>query len=278
MKKSGRILVVAHWVVLVLAGCSTENKEKTDGTANDASTRAGQLIHYGVVKTYPHDTTAFTEGLLVHGGKLYESTGSPADLPHTRSLVGEVDLSTGQISKKVELDRTKYFGEGIVFLKDKLYQLTYQTKIGFIYDAATFRQTGTFPIPSAEGWGLTTDGTYLIMSDGTQRLTFLDSATYAPVKTLEVYDQNGGVVQLNELEWINGFIYANIYTTSIIAKIDPRTGQVMGKLDLTSLTNDAKSRYPEALELNGIAFDPATRHIYVTGKLWPSIYQIQFDH
>ncbi len=116
------------------------------------------------------------------------------------------------------------------------------------------------------------------MSDGTQKLTFLDTTTYKPIKTLQVYDQNGGVLQLNELEFINGFLYANIYMTPLIIKIDPKTGQVVGKLDLTSLATDAKSRYPKALEMNGIAFDKSTNHIFITGKLWPTIYRIQIDH
>ncbi len=279
MKKAGiRLAVVTQMLSLTLGSCGSENKEKEAEKTPDAFTQASNVINYGVVRSHAHDTTAFTEGLIFYGGKLYESTGSPEELEQTRSLVREVDLRTGQITKKLELDRNKYFGEGIAFLNDKLYWLTYKGKIAFIYNAKTFKQVGTFPIPSQEGWGLTTDGAFLIMSDGTQKLTFLDTTNHQPVKTLEVHDQNGGVVQLNELEFINGFLYANIYTTPLIVKIDPKTGQVVGKLDLTSLAADAKSRYPKALEMNGIAFDDSTNHIYVTGKLWPTMYQIQIDH
>lgn len=259
---------------MALLGCGRETK--TD-VPTDGSAHISTIIQYGVVKTYAHDTTSFTEGLLFHEGKLYESTGSPEELHQTRSLVGEVNLNTGQISTKVELDRRTYFGEGIVFLHDKLYWLTYKNRLGFVYNAATYQQVGTFPVPSQEGWGLTTDGTHLIMSDGTNKLTFLHASTYTTVKTLVVYDQNGGVGQLNELEFVNGFVYANIYTTPFIVKIDSKTGQVVGKLDLTSVVNDAKSRYPKALEMNGIAFNPATNHLYITGKLWATIYQIQFE-
>lgn len=275
-KFSNKILIGALLVLITLAACNDGQEKKPAVTT--VSTPSTKVINYGVVKTFPHDTTSFTEGLLVHEGKLYESTGSPEDLLYTRSLAGEVDLNTGQIIKKVELDRNRYFGEGITFLNGKLHQLTYKSKIGFIYDAVTFQRIGTFPIPSPEGWGLTTDGKYLIMSDGTNKLTYLDPSTYVPVKTLDVFDQNSPVAQLNELEFINGFLYANIYTSNLIVKIDTKTGVVVGKLDLSSLAHDAKSKYPNALELNGIAYDSTTNNIYVTGKFWPNIYQIQFDH
>ncbi len=257
---------------MALFACIRDDKKNTTSVEENSVT---PLINYGVVKTYPHDTTSFTEGLLIYQGKLYESTGSPQDLLQTRSLIGEVDLTTGTISKQIELDRSKYFGEGIVFLNQKLYQLTYTTQVGFIYDAHTFRQLGSFPIASREGWGLTTDGTHLIMSDGTQKISFLDTTSYKAVKTLLVYDYKGALLKLNELELIKGYLYANIYTTNTIVKIDTTTGQVVGKLDLTSLAADAKSRYPKAMEMNGIAYDSTTHHLYITGKLWPTIYQLQ---
>jgi glutamine cyclotransferase len=258
--------------------CTNEKKDKYGDTTSPDNHSAPATINYGVVRTHPHDVTSFTEGLQVYQGKLYESTGSPANLAQTKSLVGEVDLRTGKIEKKVELDRNKYFGEGIVFLGDKLYLLTYTSKIGFVYDAATFKQTGTFTIPSKEGWGLTTDGTHLIMSDGTNKLTFLDPATYQPAKVISVYDEKGALEKINELEYIKGFIYANIYTTSTIVKIDPTTGKVAGKLDLTSLQQDAKSRNPDALEMNGIAYDATTNSVYITGKLWANMYEIKFNN
>ena len=270
-------LLTLLWVFSFVSGC-TNNTENGTAETTSAEVQPGPAtIHYSVASTHPHDVNAFTEGLLIYKGKLYESTGSPSDMPQTRSLVGEVDLKTGQITPKAELDRNKYFGEGIVFLNDKLYQLTYQTKIGFIYDAATFKQIGTFTFPSREGWGFTTDGTHLIMSDGTNQLTFLDSASLKPVKQLSVYDDRGAVANLNELEYINGFIYANIYTSPYIVKIDPGTGQVTGRLDLTSLQSDAKAKNPDALEMNGIAFDATSGNTYVTGKFWPLIYEIKFN-
>lgn len=236
------------------------------------------LINYAVIKTYPHDTTSFTEGLLVHEGKLYESTGSPENMPQTRSLFGTLDTITGKIAGKVKLDRNKYFGEGICFLKDKVYQLTYQSKIGFIYDASTFHQLGTFGLPADEGWGMTTDGTSLIMSDGTSTLYYVDPLDFKTTKTLKVANNEMGVMMLNELEYINQFIYANVYETNFIIKIDPSSGQIAGRLDLTSLANEAKSRYPGSMEMNGIAHDPASGKIYVTGKMWPIVYEIQFAY
>ncbi len=221
-----------------VSACNNEN----DFTPDNNTT--APLINYALVNTYPHDTTAFTEGLVVHEEKLYESTGSPDDMPQTRSLFGVVDLATGGISKKAELDRDKYFGEGISFLNGKMYQLTYKNKTGFIYDAKTFRQTGEFALPVAEGWGMTTDSIHLIISDGSSKLTWLDPSDLKPVKTLNVTNEKGAVMKLNELEYINHFLYANIYGTNSIIKIDPATGIVKGLLDLSSLAHEAKARYP----------------------------------
>ena len=259
---------------LFLTACN--NSESTDSTNNTAATIP--LINYVVKKTYPHDTTSFTEGLLVHDGLLYESTGSPDDMLQTRSLFGNIDLATGKINKKVELDREKYFGEGISFLRGKIYQLTYQTKKGFIYDAKTFAKSGEFEFPSAEGWGMTTDGNYLIMSDGTNMITYLDPADFKTIKKLNVRTDAGPVMNINELEFINKFIYANVYETSTIIKIDTATGKVAAGLELGSLATEAKSRYPGSMEMNGIAYDSVLQKIYITGKMWPALYEIQFPH
>ncbi|MGC4035387.1 MAG: glutaminyl-peptide cyclotransferase [Chitinophagaceae bacterium] len=235
-------------------------------------------INYAVIKYYPHDTTSYTEGFLFHDGKLYESTGYDSSFSSTRSLFGAVDLTTGKIDVKSELDKHKYFGEGIVFINDKLYQLTYRTKIGFIYDAKTFKKTGEFTFPSDEGWGMTTDGSSLIMSDGTPNLTYLNPGDFKVVKTLRVTDENGTLENINELELINGFIYANVYQQNYIIKIDPNSGNIIGKINLNSLAEEAKQKFPGAQQLNGIAFDSAANKIYVTGKLWPNIYEISFSH
>ena len=264
---------------IVLGGCHTGDS----GGGNTTTTASGgvetaPLINYAVVATYPHDSTSFTEGLLYHNGKLYESTGSPENLPTTRSLVGEVDLQTGKINARVELDRKKYFGEGISFLNNKLYQLTYLNNQGFVYDEANFKPAGEFKFPGREGWGMTTDSTHLIMSDGTSKLFYLDPSTFKTVKTLDVTWNGVSVDSVNELEFVKGYIYANRYTYNYILKIDTATGNIVGRLDLNSLVLEATSKYPMSLELNGIAYDPALDRFLVTGKLWPLIYAVSFTH
>ena len=232
-------------------------------------------IDFTYIKSYPHDTTSFTEGLLIHDGQLYESSGATSDLTQTKSLFGIVDLTTGKIDIKVEIDRLKYFGEGITILNQKIYQLTYKTKIGFVYDATTFKKIRDFSFSNKEGWGLTTDGTNLIMSDGTYELTYLDPFTLQPIKKITV-TENGSVKEnLNELEFIKGYIFANIWPTNTIVKINPEDGKIVGRLDLTPLHDDSKSLYPRSLEMNGIAYDSISNRIFVTGKLWPKIYELE---
>src|SRR6185503_13611510 len=231
------------------------------------------IINWSVKGTLPHDTSLFTEGFLVHDGKIFESTGSPDEYANAESLVGIIDPGTGRMDRKIRLDKNKYFGEGIVFLHDKLYQLTYLNQKGFIYDAATFKQTGEFHFDSPEGWGLTTDSAHLIMDDSSATLTFLDPSTLKPVKKLTVTINGAPRDSLNELEYIRGYIYANVWYTDYILKIDPASGKVVGKLDLSSLVADARNKKPDANVLNGIAYDPASDKIYIVGKRWPTIYQ-----
>jgi glutaminyl-peptide cyclotransferase len=283
----------------LLATCTNRNEHATPETT-EAADNAPPTINFSVVKTYPHDTTAYTEGFLFHDGQLYESTGTLySDMPHSRrSLFGSVDLGTGHITPKAELDKQKFFGEGIAFVHDKLYQLTYTTRIGFIYDAKTFKKIGEFTFPSKEGWGMTTDGKYLIMSDGSSNINYFDPDSTHPeevritfddstrtvktlpafklVRTLSVRDNNGYVGGINELELIKGYLYANQYTTNYILKIDPNTGMVVGKLNLDTLVNDARAKYSGAEVLNGIAYDSASGKVFITGKLWPDIYEIKF--
>jgi glutamine cyclotransferase len=237
-------------------------------------------IDYTYVNSHPHDMTSFTEGFLIHDGSLFESTGAPKEFPQTRSLFGIVDLNTGKIDTKVEIDKVKYFGEGIALLNGKVFQLTYKTKVGFIYDAVTFKKINEFTFPSAEGWGLTTDGISLIMSDGTNILTYLDPVTLDVIKTISVsargYARNN--LSLNELEYIKGFIYANLWTTNTIVKVNPTDGKVVAKLDLNLLAYDAKKVFSGSLEMNGIAYDSIADRVFVTGKFWPKIYEIELGH
>ncbi|MCC6180472.1 MAG: glutaminyl-peptide cyclotransferase [Bacteroidia bacterium] len=281
MKKYRSIIYICASIsILFLYSCGTkdnsENKVIQTTTVETVIPKTPQL-KYTIENKFPHDINSFTEGFLFHDNKLFESTGSPDNLPQTKSVFGDVDLKTGKINVKVELDRNIYFGEGIVFLNDKIFQVTYKNQLGFIYDAKNYKQIGTFNYTNREGWGLTTDGKSIIMSDGTSYLTYFDPTSYAVTKVLDVAENNYVVEHLNELEFINGFIYANIWTTNTIVKIDPNTGNVVAKLDLSGLMQEAKTQNPNSLEMNGIAYDSINKKILVTGKMWPTIYEIRFD-
>ncbi|KYG74531.1 glutamine cyclotransferase [Roseivirga ehrenbergii] len=245
---------------LSIISCTPSKKDKYS-LANP------ELISYKVEQTMPHDSTAYTQGLLVHKGKIYESTGREG------SWVGIVDPSTGKPDKKVILD-DKFFGEGITILNNKIYQLTWQQKVGFVYDLETFEQLREFKYNN-EGWGLTHDGKNLIMSDGSNSLSFLDTASLAPIKKLNVTYKGVAVSSLNELEYVDGFIWANIYLKDQIAKIDANTGEVQGFLDLSDLTYRTRLLNPDADVLNGIAWHESTKSLLVTGKLWPLIYVLK---
>ncbi|MBO9564090.1 MAG: glutaminyl-peptide cyclotransferase [Niastella sp.] len=270
-----RFITILSTVALLLSVYSC-NDNSTAG--NEQSPPPIPVINYAVVKTFPHDTTSFTEGFLVHYGQLLESTGSPSDLPQTRSLVGFVDTTTGKMNVKIELDSRKYFGEGIVIVKDKLYLLTYKNQTCFVYNATSFNPIGQFRFSNKEGWGLTTNGTEIIMSDGTDQLTFINPDNFTPIRKVRVTENGVSRNYINELEFINGFIYANIWQQDMIVKIDPATGNIAGRLDISTLGNEARGRQPDADASNGIAWDSATDKIYITGKLWPTIYEVKFSH
>jgi len=274
-----KLNTIVGWAcVLVMAACS-ESKKPTGPVAPAApAIEAVPMMDYTLVRTLPHDETAFTEGLQFVEGKLFESTGAPDYLPQARSSWGIVDTATGKLNIKAELDKNIYFGEGMVWLKGKIYQVTYQNQTGFIYDGKSFKQIGTFNYPNKEGWGLTTDGEYIIMSDGTYNLTYFDPQTLKVVKTLAVTESGFASDLLNELEFINGFIYANVWTKNMIVKIDPATGKITGKIDLSNLYNRERGNNINLLEMNGIAWDPETDKILVTGKFWKNFYQISFPH
>jgi glutamine cyclotransferase len=262
-------------IVSLFASCNSSDRNNSS-TIDSTADSTPPAIDYTVMKTLPHDTTSFTEGLLFHDGQLYESTGTDADMPESRrSLFGTVDTITGKIHPKVEIDRNKYFGEGIAFIDGKVFQLTYKTKVGFIYDASTFKKLGDFTFPSAEGWGMTTNSANLIMSDGTSNITYLDPKTFKVVKTLTVSDNNGPVSNVNELELIKGNIYANQWQTNYILKIDTASGKVVGRIDLESIAAETRNKFNGAEVLNGIAYNPASGLLYVTGKLWPNIYELR---
>ena len=222
---------------------------------------------YKVIATFPHDTSSFTQGLVFADGEMYESTGLNGE-----STLRRVDITTGKTLQRIDVPK-EYFAEGLALVGDELLQLTWQHKLGFVYDRKTFKQKRTFRY-NTEGWGIAYDGSSrLVMSDGTDSLTFLDPKTFAPLKTMRVQDAGRPVPNLNELEWIEGELWANVWQTDRIARISPNTGDVNAWIDLSTLFPRSQ-RIPPADELNGIAYDKATRRIFITGKKWPRMYQI----
>lgn len=232
-----------------------------------AAQERAPIQSYDVVASFPHDPGAFTQGLLVQDGVLYESTGH-----HGGSSIRKVDLATGKVLQKRDLD-PKYFGEGIVAWKGRLIELTWRDEIGFLYDLKTFEPKGTFSY-KGEGWGLTHDGKRIIMSDGTAQLRFLDPETLKETGRITVTDGGGEINNLNEIEWIEGEVWANIWQTDWIARIDPVTGKVKAWIDMSGLL-PALDRYGGEDVLNGIAYDAANKRVLVTGKLWPKLYEIR---
>jgi glutamine cyclotransferase len=222
---------------------------------------------YKIIHTYPHDAQAFTQGLIYLDGHLYESTGL-----NGHSSLRMDDLETGRILQFQDVPG-KYFAEGLTDWGSTLVQLTWETHIALVYDRFSFRFLRTLPYPG-EGWGLTHDSAHLILSDGTADLRFLDPATFREVRRITVKDRGVPVKELNELEYVHGQIYANIWHSDRIARISPVTGKVLGWIDLTGLLPSSQRSSPEAV-LNGIAYDPAHDRLFVTGKLWPTLFEIK---
>ena len=261
--RTGSLFLICT-LMLALPSCESGKNKALNFTDSLA-------LKYTVLRTIPHNNKAFTEGLLIYNSKLLESTGL-----NNQSWIAEVNLSSGEHDKKVILPE-QYFGEGITVLNGKIYQLTYKEHVGFVYDAASYNKIGEFKY-NTQGWGLTHNGTHLIMSDGTHKLYFLDTTTLKPARTLNVTDASGAIVRnLNELEFVNEFIFANVHETSMIVKINPSSGKVVASLDLSGLANETKRMHPEASELNGIAFDPDTNTFIVTGKFWTKAYVLRID-
>ena len=221
---------------------------------------------YRIINTFPHDRNAFTQGLFYYDGLLYEGTGE------TGSNLREVELSTGRILRQLNLDPS-LFGEGITLYQDRIYQVTWTSQVGFVYDRSTFRQINKIYYQT-QGWGLTTLDDKIVMSDGTNTLYFIDPEMFNVVSRREVYDNEKKVDQLNELEYINGEIWANIWNTDLIARIDPGSGKVIAYIDLQGILNDPQVDTRENV-LNGIAYDKDNKRIFVTGKNWPRLFEIK---
>lgn len=226
-----------------------------------------KLLKYKIVNTFPHDTTSFTEGLEFYKDTLYESTGLKGN-----SYFRKYDYKTGKIFKQINLD-TKYFGEGITFLNDKMYQLTWQEKTGFIYNAKTLKLEKTFTYDKdIEGWGMTNDGTHIYQTDKTEKIWKMDPNTQKMIDYINVYSGASKIPSINELEWINGKIYTNVWQKDAIAVVNPLNGAVEGVLDMSGLRKFVKNKTAEVL--NGIAYNPKTKTIFVTGKNWDTLFEI----
>jgi glutamine cyclotransferase len=222
---------------------------------------------YRVIHRYPHDPNAFTQGFIYENGHLYESTGL-----YGHSSLREVDLQTGHVLREHDLP-SQYFGEGLTDWGNTLVQLTWRSHTGFVWTRDSFRLLRTFRY-SGEGWGLTQDGHDLILSDGSSALRYLDPKTFSTVRTLDVTDHGNPVDQINELEYIHGEIFANIWMSNRIARISPKDGHVIAWIDLAGIIPDVELRNNDAV-LNGIAWDAQNRRLFVTGKLWPRLFEIQ---
>ncbi|MGA3290641.1 MAG: glutaminyl-peptide cyclotransferase [Candidatus Bathyarchaeia archaeon] len=262
MKKSLAISILVIVVIIVLTASIIVIYNSN--TASSNSTEA--YYTYSIVNTHPHDTNAFTEGLVYSDGFLYESTGI-----NGASSLRRENLTTGNVLQEATLP-TQYFDEGIAIVNDAIIQLTWESNIGFIYNKTTFALLGNFTYPT-QGWGLTFDGKNLIMSDGTDHLYFLNPTTFQQTRQIQVLNGSTPVVNINSLDYINGEVYANIWLTNTIAIINPETGQVKAWINLTGLP-DGNNSNPNAV-LNGIAYDQQNNRLFVTGKDWPSLYQIK---
>lgn len=273
LRRSRAASVFAVGLFAVATGFAACNKEasgsgaaKEQSGGSDAPARTPTYVAE-VLQSWPHDPDAYTQGLLFQEGKLFESTGLVG-----KSSIREVELTSGRVLRKKDLPQP-YFGEGIAIVGNDLFEITWTSGEAFVYDAKTFEKKGQFKY-EGEGWGLTTDGTSIVMSDGTAAIRFRDPKTFAVTRSITVTDHGTAVPQLNELEWVKGEIWANVYQTDQIARIDPATGNVTGWIDLAGLLPLIDRTGKEDV-LNGIAYEPKTDRYFVTGKLWPKMYEIR---
>lgn len=266
----GGILLISAAVLSAEMGRHSSGEASAPTVTNStepAISDPAPVAGYRIVNSYPHDPRAFTQGLVFADDVLYEGTGLRG-----HSSLRKVDLKTGNILQIRQLS-AQFFGEGITIYGNRVIQLTWRAQVGFVYDIRTFQLLDTFHYPT-EGWGITHDGKSLIMSDGTSTLYFLDPQTFQQVNRLEVHTRDGPVSRLNELEYVQGEIYANVWKTDRIARISPETGEVVGWIDLEGLLiPEDRSRRIDVL--NGIAYDVKNDRLFVTGKLWPKVFEIE---
>ena len=264
------IIIAVIATILLFAKIRSDSPPQTGIAIDNRAARTGapaRRVSYEVINSYPHDPASFTQGLLWRAGKLYESTGQ-----YGQSKLRCLDFPSGRVMREARLS-PELFGEGLALVEDRLIQLTWTTHRGFVYDVESFRLLQEFSYDT-EGWGLAYDGEYLILSDGSSDLFYLDPQTFKPVKKLAVRMNGQQIRELNELEFIDGEIWANVWQTDLILRIDPPTGQVTSFLDLAGILAPSDKTGREDV-LNGIAYDPEQKRIFVTGKLWPRIFEIR---
>jgi glutamine cyclotransferase len=269
--------------LILLFGCA-ESSQQTEASSNQAQDGIQEpaSVGFSVVNSYPHDTTAFTQGFEIHDGKFIESTGLLK-----RSSLRYIDIKSGKVTLRLN-NQDDIFAEGVTIFNDTVYQLSWQNHLVFLYRASDLKPIGSLPW-TGEGWGITHDPTQLIISEGSEKLYFVDPGTLKLRKVLSVSDNLGAVNNLNELEMIDGFIYANRWQYDYILKIDPSTGIVVGRLnfqdflarnskkDLTYLKKEGSTAVESGAVLNGIAYDPKEKKLYITGKLWPEVFEIRIN-
>lgn len=258
---------------MVALAMSCGNSTTQTPAANTTKPAPVPVYTNEIVKTYPHDPAAFTQGLVYLNGFLYEGTGGK-DGDNFYSSLRKVELDTGKVLQKYDLPR-EYFGEGITLMNDKVYQLTWRERTAFVYNLADFKLLQEFRY-SGEGWGLTDDGKELYMSDGTHVIRVVDPETFQTKRTIVVLDERGQpVMQLNELEWVKGELWANVWQSGWIMRIDPANGKLLGRIDLNQMTKDEQQANQKADVLNGIAYDDASDRLFVTGKKWRRLFEIK---
>ncbi len=275
--KMNKFIVLAS--VVFFAGCNTNTTDPAPDPANTTATGlpAPKMLQASLMAEYPHDTNAFTEGLFIYNGKLYEGTGETK-----KSFIQITDIKSGKIENKYVLKDSTIFGEGISIIKDKLYQLTYQSHIVFEYNLSDLsKPVKTFPWQS-EGWGMTSNGTELIISDGqpSGNLYFVNPDDFKIKRIVQVVDNNGPVDSVNELEYIDGMVFANVWGSTYLIQIDPANGHVIGKIETADILKSFYGSYPiREMDnvLNGIAYDSSSKKMYITGKRWPKLFELKLN-
>lgn len=265
-------MLVKKYMVLpliVLAVACGNSGRQDEGSVTDSAAAGNTPSDYTVVKVFPHDPTAFTEGFFLKGDTAYESAGEAQ-----KSRLFSYDLATGKVYQQLKL-ANEDFGEGISELNGKIYQMTWQQHIVYVYDAATFKKTGQLTWPN-EGWGMTTDGKQLIISDGSSHIYYINPTDFSVAKTLNIQGEYGPLSQINELEYVDGFIYANVWQTDNIVKIDPGTSKVVATYDLSNIRSKNGFRQIKENVLNGIAYNKSSGNFVITGKNWDHSFEIKF--